>query len=72
MDWYFFSAWSNVLILPICADDIVQGENDLICMEDRMRTLGILNSKKDCASNFDLKGVDLETAIPKKKVSYDL
>ncbi|KAE9602578.1 putative transcription factor WD40-like family [Lupinus albus] len=53
-------------------DDMVEGETDVICMEDRMRSLGILNSQKDCASNFEnstlLKGIDLKAAIPMKKI----
>jgi len=40
-----------------------------------MRSLGLLYNESDCASNFELcskllKGIDLESTLPKKKVSY--
>ncbi|KAK7291688.1 hypothetical protein RIF29_07031 [Crotalaria pallida] len=54
-------------------DDMVESEIGGICMEDRMRGLKILDSEKDCASNFEccstlLKGIDLKAAIPMKKI----
>ncbi|CAK8563737.1 unnamed protein product [Lathyrus sativus] len=54
-------------------DGIVESETDVISMEDRMRSLGLLYSESDCASNFELcskllKGIDLEATLPKKKV----
>ncbi|KAL5065474.1 hypothetical protein RYX36_027211 [Vicia faba] len=54
-------------------DGIVQSETDVISMEDRMRSLGLLYSESDCSSNFELfskllKGIDLEATLPKKKV----
>lgn len=63
-------------ILLICADGMVQSETDVICMEDRMRSLGMLPSESDCTSNFELcstllKGIDLEATLPMKKVSYE-
>ena len=53
---------------------MIQDEVDAICMEDQLRSLGILKSEKDHASNLELcstllKGIDLEAAIPMKKVS---
>lgn len=73
---HFFPALRNLLILLICADDVVQGETDVICMEDRMRSLGLLYSESDCASNNELcstllKGIDLEATLPTKKVSCE-
>lgn len=49
-------------------------EIDVICMEDRMRSLGMISSESDYASNIELcckllKGIDLEATIPVKKVS---
>ncbi|WJX21327.1 hypothetical protein P8452_10775 [Trifolium repens] len=54
-------------------DGIIQSETDVISMEDRMRSQGLLYSESDCASNFELcskllKGIDLEATLPKKKV----
>ncbi|KAJ1383308.1 WD40/YVTN repeat-like-containing domain superfamily [Sesbania bispinosa] len=54
-------------------DDMVQNEIDVFCMEDRMRSLGMLCSESDCASNFEicstlLKGIDLEAILPTKKI----
>lgn len=54
-------------------DGIVQSETNIISMEDRMRSLGLLYSESDCASKFELcskllKGIDLESTLPKKKV----
>lgn len=74
MHWHFFYALLNLLILPIYADDMAQSEIDVICMEDRMRSLGMISSESDYASNIELcckllKGIDLEATIPVKKVS---
>lgn len=78
MGWDFFPAFYNLLNLPICADAMVQSETDVICMEDRMRSLGLLYSESDCASHFELcstllkgKGIELEATLPKRKVSYE-
>ncbi|XP_061349173.1 uncharacterized protein LOC133294506 [Gastrolobium bilobum] len=54
-------------------DDMVQSETDVICMEDRLRSLGMLDIESDSASNFELcstllKGIDLEAAISVKKI----
>ncbi|XP_004508181.1 uncharacterized protein [Cicer arietinum] len=56
-------------------DAMVQSETDVICMEDRMRSLGLLYSESDCASHFELcstllkgKGIELEATLPKRKV----
>ncbi|KAI5415692.1 hypothetical protein KIW84_040923 [Lathyrus oleraceus] len=54
-------------------DGTVESETGVISMEDRMRSLGLLYSESDCASNFELcskllKGIDLEATLPKKKV----
>ncbi|CAJ2630652.1 unnamed protein product [Trifolium pratense] len=54
-------------------DGIAQSETDVISMEDRMRSRGLLYNESDCASNFELcskllKGIDLEATLPKKKV----
>ncbi|KAL5163426.1 WD repeat-containing protein 43 [Glycine soja] len=54
-------------------DDMAQSEIDVICMEDRMRSLGMISSESDYASNIELcgkllKGIDLEATIPVKKI----
>lgn len=74
MHWHFFYALLNLLILPIYADDMAQSEIDVICMEDRMRSLGMISSESVYASNIELcckllKGIDLEATVPMKKVN---
>ncbi|XP_027331584.1 WD repeat-containing protein 43 [Abrus precatorius] len=54
-------------------DDMVQSDTDVICMEDRLRSLGMLPSDSDCASKVELcstllKGIDLEATLPMKKI----
>ncbi|XP_059647451.1 uncharacterized protein LOC132293828 [Cornus florida] len=53
--------------------DNVGIDNVRVCMEDRLRTLGILNNKDDLTSNsvFDstmLKGISLEANMPQRKM----
>lgn len=52
----------------------METESEIICMEDRLRSLGILSGKDDPRLNLALKstlfnGIDLESNIPEKKVS---
>ncbi|KAL5182581.1 WD repeat-containing protein 43 [Glycine soja] len=54
-------------------DDMAQSEIDVICMEDRMRSLGMISSESVYASNIELcckllKGIDLEATVPMKKI----
>lgn len=63
-------------MIIIFADDKVEVEADsqTVCMEDRLRSLGILSNKDDLMSNSALEatlfnGIDFETNIPVKKVS---
>ncbi|KAF7813528.1 WD repeat-containing protein 43 [Senna tora] len=58
---------------PEVEDEIAPGETDVICMEDRMRSLGILDDESDLESNLKfcstlLKGFDLEATLPMKKI----
>lgn len=53
---------------------MVHGETDDLCMEDLLKSLGILSSESEYASNIELcskllKGIDVEAPIPMKKVS---
>lgn len=59
-----------------CADDTVEVEADseMVCMEERLRSLGILSGKDDPRLNLALKStlfddIDLEANMPEKKVS---
>ncbi|KAK7264672.1 hypothetical protein RJT34_32282 [Clitoria ternatea] len=54
-------------------DDMIHSEIDVICVEDRLRSLGMLSSESDCASHVKLcstllKGINLETSFPVKKI----
>ncbi|KAL2338994.1 hypothetical protein Fmac_013440 [Flemingia macrophylla] len=54
-------------------DDMAQSEIDVICMEDRLRSLRMLSSESEYASNIELcsmllKGIDLEATVPAKKI----
>ncbi|KAK7363533.1 hypothetical protein VNO77_05679 [Canavalia gladiata] len=54
-------------------EDMVQSEIDVICIEDQLRSLGLLSCESDCASNIELfstflKGIDLEATVPVKKI----
>ncbi|RDX97845.1 WD repeat-containing protein 43, partial [Mucuna pruriens] len=54
-------------------DDMAQSEIEVICMEDRLRSLGMLSNESEYASNIELcslvlKGIDLEAAVPVKKI----
>ncbi|TKY54188.1 Small-subunit processome, Utp12 [Spatholobus suberectus] len=54
-------------------DDVTQSEIDAICMEDRLRSLGILSTESEYTSNIELcsmllKGIDLEATVPVKKI----
>lgn len=62
-------------VLLVCADDMVEFEADTaaICMEDRLRSLGILSKADDLTINSTLnsatfKSIDLQTNMPQKKV----
>ncbi|XP_044500852.1 WD repeat-containing protein 43 [Mangifera indica] len=51
----------------------METESEIICMEDRLRSLGILSGKDDPRLNLALKstlfnGIDLESNIPEKKM----
>lgn len=59
----------------VCADDIVEFEADTaaICMEDRLRSLGIISKVDEHTSSSTLnsatfKSIDLQTILPQKKV----
>ena len=59
----------------VCADDAVEMEVDsvAICMEDRLRSLGLLSeaddiTSKSTQSSTTLKGINLEAFTPQKKV----
>ena len=46
-----------------------------ICMEDRLRTLGILDNKQDYMSDkiidsIKLMGIDINADLPQKKVCF--
>ena len=63
------------ICLLVCADDMVELEVDteISCLEDRLRSLGILSSGDDLtlgltANSATLKGIDLEADLPQKKV----
>jgi hypothetical protein len=63
------------ICLLVCADDMVELEVDteISCLEDRLRSLGILSSGDDLtlgltANSTTLKGIDLEADMPQKKV----
>ncbi|KAL1334874.1 WD repeat-containing protein 43 isoform X2 [Arachis ipaensis] len=50
-----------------------QDEINAVCMEDQLRSLGILKSEKECSSNLEkyyplLKGINLEAVTPTKKI----
>ncbi|RYR76435.1 hypothetical protein Ahy_A01g001022 isoform C [Arachis hypogaea] len=52
---------------------MIQDEINAVCMEDQLRSLGILKSEKECSSNLEkyyplLKGINLEAATPTKKI----
>ncbi|KAI4338319.1 hypothetical protein L6164_016659 [Bauhinia variegata] len=54
-------------------EEMVLDETDVICIEDRLKSLGILNSENDLVSNVKLhstllKGIDLDAAVPMKKI----
>ncbi|KAK4283401.1 hypothetical protein QN277_000353 [Acacia crassicarpa] len=54
-------------------DEMAKGETDVICVEDQMRSLGILDDENDLESNIKfssslLKGVDLEATLPMRKI----
>ncbi|KDO71791.1 hypothetical protein CISIN_1g0068081mg, partial [Citrus sinensis] len=51
----------------------VEADSQTVCMEDRLRSLGILSNKDDLLSNSALEatlfnGIDFETNIPVKKM----
>ncbi|CAJ1940945.1 unnamed protein product [Sphenostylis stenocarpa] len=57
----------------VMEDDMAQSETDGLCMEDLLRSLGMLSSESDYESNIELcskllKGIDLEATIPAKKI----
>lgn len=63
------------ICLLVCADDMVELEVDTetSCLEDRLRSLGILSSGDDLTlgltvNSATLKGIDLEADMPQKKV----
>ncbi|KAK7387941.1 hypothetical protein VNO78_22740 [Psophocarpus tetragonolobus] len=54
-------------------DDMAQSESGVICLEDRLKSLAMLSSESDYASNMELcstllKGIDLEATVPVKKI----
>jgi len=53
---------------------MAHSEADDLCMEDLLKTLGMLSSESEYASNIKLcskllKGIDVEATVPVKKVS---
>ena len=59
----------------ICTEDIaaVEVDSEVICLEDRLRSLGLLSKTDDITSKSKqnssvLNGIDLEALIPQKKV----
>ena len=61
-----------VLCLLVCAEDMEELEVDTeaLCMEDRLRSLGILSNGDDLDLTLSatFKGIDLEADMPPKKV----
>lgn len=76
----FMSAVDNSFIsyyFLFYADDTVEIEADssVICMEDQLRSLGILGGGDDPTSKLvlnstEFKGVDIDANLPEKKVSF--
>lgn len=62
--------------MSICADDFNEvGDTPIVCMEDRLRALGILDSKDDLTSDTvidstKLRGIDIEANLPQRKVRF--
>ena len=61
------------ICLLVCADDTVEVDTEALCMEDRLRSLGLLSNADDLASDFTnnsatFKGIDLEADMPQRKV----
>lgn len=63
------------ICLLVCADDMdeVEVDTEAFCMEDKLRSLGILSNGDDlaldCTVDFaTFKGVNLEAEMPPKKV----
>lgn len=64
---------SLFLCLLVCADDMVQVDTEALCLEDRLRSLGLLSNADDLTSYFTntsvtFKGIELEADMPQRKV----
>ncbi|KAJ7955160.1 WD repeat-containing protein 43 [Quillaja saponaria] len=58
---------------PKSDDDMIGSDNDVICMEERLLSLGIISSENSMASNIKLnstilKGIDIEANTQQKKI----
>ncbi|KAK8470978.1 hypothetical protein PHAVU_003G108800 [Phaseolus vulgaris] len=54
-------------------DDVAHSETKELCMEDLLKSLGILSNESEYASNVELcskllKGIDVEATVPVKKI----
>lgn len=58
------------ICLLVCADDMVGVDTEAVCMEDKLRSLGILSNGGDLTSDFTLNYAtfDFEAEMPPKKV----
>lgn len=80
--------WCNIVLIVChlvcfcslsagCADDIavMEVDTEVICMEDRLRSLGLLSETDDTTSksmknSAVLEGINLEAQMPQKKVHF--
>ncbi|RVW99185.1 hypothetical protein CK203_018991 [Vitis vinifera] len=74
----FASSWSNFFVMLVHADGLesVEASNETSCLEEQLRSLGLLDNKDDLTSNSMLNSRNLRVSVLKKiclqrSLSYD-